>query len=72
MWADRRCSRNQHGGAAGQVIAAVESLADELLVRVAASAIVLGIFALLLAVVGPILVISLVVELVRWVYSLLA
>jgi len=49
----------------------VENLADDLLVSVAAWAIVLGIFALLVAAVGPILVASLGVEVVRWVYSLL-
>ena len=53
-------------------MATVESLADNLLGAVAASAIVLGIFALLQAVVGPILVVSLGVEVVKWVYSLVA
>jgi hypothetical protein len=61
----RRCLRNQYGSARGLVGTAVEDLAGDLPVRVAASAIVLGIFALLLAVVGPILVVSLGVEVVR-------
>ncbi len=52
-------------------MAAVENLAGDLLFSLAASAVVLGILALLLAVVGPILIISVGVELVTWVYSLL-
>ena len=51
-------------------MAAVGHFADNLLVSVAASAILLGIFAFLLAVVGPILVVSLGVEVVRWAHSL--
>jgi hypothetical protein len=53
------------------VVSAVENLAGELLLSVAASAIVLAIFALLLALVKPIWVVSLGVDVVRWVYSLL-
>jgi len=51
---------------------AVENLADELLISVVAYLFVLGIFALLLAVVGPIFVVSFGVDGVRWMCSLLA
>ncbi len=50
----------------------VENLADDLFGTVAAFVVVLTILALLLAVVGPILVVSLSVEVVRWAHGLLA
>ena len=53
-------------------MSAVEEFAGDLVVSAAAWAIVLGIFVLLLGVVGPILVASLGVEVVKWVYSLVA
>ena len=51
---------------------AIENLGDELLVSGVAYLFVLGIFALVLAVIGPIFVVSFGVDVVGWVCSLLA